>query len=259
MILAKKYEIQDLLGGGRFGFVYKGVHQKNKTFVAIKVESSCTTHILKHETTLLKYLYDQGVRTIPTVYWFGVIHSHAFLVMTYYDRCLYHLYHDPEHPIPFEKSVRFMQQAISILKSIHEKHVLHRDIKPHNFMIRGEELCLIDFGLAIVWDEEANVEKEEESVIGTPKYASFFIHRGEAYQRRDDLISLGYMFLEWIGGNRSLSWDCDGGEPKKKEEYILLKSWEKMEPWARQISQEGTRFLNYCYGLKMGEKPGYHF
>ena len=248
MILAEKYEILDKIGKGRFGVVYKGINIKNNRMVAIKVETLTTTHILKHETTLLKYLYDGGVRRIPIVYWFGIIHEHAFVVMSYYDSCLYDLYQQNDSKMSIEQTRQYMIQAIHLIDSIHRKQVLHRDIKPQNFMLKNGELCLIDFGLAIIREEkEEPVISGEQGIVGTPKYSSYFIHKGEPYQKRDDLISLGYIFIEWIGGNQCLPWNCNGGSPKSNEEYILLKSWEKIASVFSQISQEGTTFLNYLY------------
>lgn len=254
MILAKKYEILEKIGGGRFGFVYKGIQTKTKVVVAVKVESSSTTHLLKNETTFLKYLYEQGVRTIPTVYWYGVVQQHNFLVMTYYDCSLYDLYQTQTEKVSISQSMRYMKQAISILESIHGKHVLHRDIKPHNFMVRGDDLFLIDFGLATFW---ISGEQGEPGIVGTPKYTSYFLHKGDSFSRKDDLISLGYVFLEWIGGENSLPWNCCGGAPRKNEDYIFLKSWERVGTVCRETSQEGHTFLNCCYEWKWDERPNY--
>jgi len=252
MLLAKKYEIIEKIGGGRFGFVYKGINTKKNIHVAIKVESSSLTHILKNETTFLKYLYEEGEKRIPIVFWFGVIHSHTFLVMSYYECSLYDLYQ--RENVSVEKSKNFMKQAISILESIHSKYVLHRDIKPQNFMVCGDSLFLIDFGLATFW---VNGEELPPGMVGTPKYVSFFIHKGESFGRKDDLISLGYVFLEWVGGTQILPWNCNGGEPRKNENYILLKSWDTLQPVCREINDICEKLLRVCYETNKNEIPNY--
>jgi serine/threonine protein kinase len=247
MILAKRYRIGEKRGSGRFGAVYQGCYIKTGEPVAIKMELSKETRLVKHETTLLKYLYDLGVRRIPFVFWYGVLQEHAFLVMTFYECSLY----EKLGQLSLEESHRIIRQAISILQSIHQHQVVHRDIKPQNFMYRSGELFLIDFGLATFWIEG---EPGSKGIVGTPKYTSFFLHLGDGYGRRDDLLSLGYLMVVLYGG--VLPWCNHGGSPLKEEEYILLKSWEQ---WKLDMDYTVVyRFLDYCYHLAEEDAPHYH-
>jgi serine/threonine protein kinase len=261
MILSKRYKIIEKIGQGRFSNVYRGAKIKGNTDVAIKMELSTTMHLLKNEATFLKYLGDQQIRHVPVLHWFGHVENHAFLVLSFYDSCLF------STEYPFEKARKYLQNAITILEAIHEKHVLHRDLKPENFMLKGDELFLIDFGLATFFLDDMG--DQDTGVVGTPKYTSYFVHRGDSFGRRDDLLSLGYIFTEWIG--KRLPWNTNGGSPKSNEEYILLKSWENMQQEVfyknidsevicqerEKINQEGYKFLNYCYHLENGQRPHY--
>ena len=87
-------------------------------------------------------------------------------------------------------------KIIDILEPIHGLGVLHRDLKPQNFMMRNDELYLIDFGLSTVYmDEKYNIcPKRPDSleILGTPKFVSIRIHEGKDPSRSDDCISEFY-------------------------------------------------------------------
>lgn len=87
--IANKYNIDELLGNGKFGVVYLGTNLKNGEKVAIKTENANAKYkVLKHEVTVLNYLYGNGVRLIPSVYWYGVHFDYRCIVMSHYSNSL---------------------------------------------------------------------------------------------------------------------------------------------------------------------------
>lgn len=65
VIIGRRYQVLTKLGEGKFGIVYKGRNIATNQSVAIKTESSGSPNrLLKNETTILKYLYDQGCRCV---------------------------------------------------------------------------------------------------------------------------------------------------------------------------------------------------
>ena len=199
-----KYEIEKVLGKGKFGTVYKGKRIKDQEPIAIKIEalpinSPQSYKILKHETTILNYLQTrQCSKHIPTIYWYGIYNTYPTLIMTYYQNSLedYMKY----KTIDKDKRNKIMALLLEILGKIHKQYVIHRDIKPQNIMMKEGELYLIDFGLATFYVDEnfkhAECKREKEYILGTPKYISYNIHDGVEPSRRDDLISLGYLYME---------------------------------------------------------------
>jgi casein kinase 1 len=101
-------------------------------------------------------------------------------------------------------------KILDVLEHIHKFFTIHRDIKPQNFMIKDGDIFLIDFGLATFYITDSGEHFPNvvgNTMVGTPKYASIHIHNGCRYSRRDDLISLGYLYLCMILGG-DCPWLC---------------------------------------------------
>jgi len=202
-IFANKYEIQSILGKGAFGHVFLARDIKNNQKVAIKTDQNAKT--VKHETKMIQYLYSKGIRKIPKIYCYHTIDTFAYLAMELYEYSLYDLAPRLQDiSLDDRRSYihQIIRQILDIFRDVHQHFVVHRDIKPHNFMFKqNANLYIIDFGMSTFYmDEQGNhcPNETQHSLIGTPKYASIHLHKGNTYSRRDDLISLGYMaiFLE---------------------------------------------------------------
>ena len=268
--IANRYTIHSKVGSGQFGIVYKAIYNKTGAYVALKTEDLRTsTKLLKHETTILKYLYDHSCRNIPIVHWFGINHNFTCLAMTLYECSLYDYLNN--------KSLNETQlnacfhQMIHILESIHDQYVIHRDIKPHNFMIKNKEIFLIDFGFATFYIDEHKKHIEEgsqQTIIGSPMYVSFNIHSGSTPSRRDDLISLGYLYiymyfkeLPWDklnhNTNLELLYDVMHILHYKNQQRMNTKQFNELSPICDRINPFIGNYLSYCYQLKYADLPNY--
>jgi len=272
ILVGRKYVIEQLLGAGKFGSVYQGKNIKTQEKVAIKIENggSCAK-LLKHEASLLKYLYDHDCRNVPSVYWYGVAESTAYLVMPCYECSLYDKWISYSgEPPSLDKTNQVMVCCIDILESVHKNYVIHRDIKPQNFMYRNGELFLIDFGLSTFYLGENRENVQNEHITGTPKYISYFIHDGCCPGRKDDLISLGYMYL-WLccgelpwervsstseGGQGELLEECHILHPKNQERK-RLKGLDELQRSSYMSGPSICDYLCYTYGLDNRNEPHY--
>ena len=97
---------------------------------------------------------------------------------------------------------------IKRVETLHGKYMLHRDIKPDNFMLdRARNLCLIDFGLCKRYDYNGShiEEKQITSIIGSVNFVSLNVHKGIEPSRRDDVESCIYIIL-YLLLNGELPW-----------------------------------------------------
>ena len=248
--IGHRYQVLTKLGEGKFGIVYQGRNITTNQSVAIKTESlGSPIRLLKNETTILKYLYDQGCRCVPIVYWYGVHIDTTCLVFSCFTVSLYDYFHIRH--IDSEKRKSIMRTCIEMIESIHQHFVLHRDIKPHNFMIRDGELFLIDFGLATFYVDSCGKHIEDamsEDLTGTPRYMSYNVHCGHRASRRDDLVSLGYIYLWVINGE--LPW----------QKFVTdkeMKSWDIIENLVLDADAKLHAYLEYCYRIPYEGSPLY--
>lgn len=256
----RNYTIIERLGEGTFGMVYRGINNRNNTNVAIKFEKKIQgLNVLKHEVSILNYLYASGVRNIPAIHWYGIHNDIPTLIMTYYSSSL-HDYFIRKERIDEYRMSSVMVKCINILEHLSKNTVLHRDIKPNNFMILDGDIHLIDFGLATIYSCEYMIE---DDIIGSPKYASYFMHSGEPNSYRDDLLSLGYMYLFLNSG--SLDWQDipDVATTYSKTHIhhpnnIIRRNAKEIDTLSKTMNGSIQNYMDYCYSLKCDDVPNYH-
>jgi serine/threonine protein kinase len=269
IVIANKYILLEKIGMGKFGIVYKGIHRKTQQNVAIKMEKrDQEIATIKHETIILNHLYRKGCRDVPFVLWYGVYMEYTCLAMTYFEKTLSEI--KDKLVNEKEKINKIMYRLLDIIENVHEHYVIHRDIKIENFMILENEIFIIDFGLATFYIDENNEHiqyKKREYITGTPKYISINIHNGIEPSRRDDLISIGYVYLYLYYGN--LPWNNIPNVTKmdalnedsmhilnRKNMYIKEKK-ELHNIMEYAINCGCDKYMDYCYNLKYTEKPNY--
>jgi serine/threonine protein kinase len=139
-------------------------------------------------------------------------------------------------------------------------------------MIHNDELVLIDFGLATFYvdSEERHVPPatpKKQHIIGTPKYASWNIHRGEEYSRRDDLMSMVYVGLFLLYGSRFWS-DIQNDNKicflvEKSDILYPINKWyesHKIPQNIFAITKEWNELMEFArnvYRLSFQERPSY--
>jgi serine/threonine protein kinase len=200
-IINNKYKIIDKLGAGCFGEIYKGENIRTNEQVAIKVEPIATNlKLLKNESVIYHYL--AGTTGIPIVKWFGKDTVNYYMVLNLLGQSLQTLLKS-KVIFSLKLVLQIGLQIIFILKSIHEKGLVHRDIKPDNFLLGNndnkKQIYIIDFGFCKSIENVTNAKKTT-GLIGSLTYASLNAHNYTELSYRDDLESLGYMLIYFYQG-----------------------------------------------------------
>ena len=259
-VFFSKYKATKKLGEGSFGKVYKAEY--NKEEFAIKMENKSKEQgLLETEATIMSYLKGPN---IPIIKSYGYSGNYNVLVMQLLDKSLEDLF-NKYTKFTVKTTAMLGYQMVNILQYIHDKHIIHRDIKPDNFVMGAKEhndrLYLLDFGLAKKYRSSRTLIQypyvKKKKLTGTARYAS--IHALEAYEqsRRDDLESVGYVLMYFLRGD--LPWQ--GLKIRSKEDRykkILDKKKETTsEELCRNYPNEFYKYVDYTKNLEYTENPDY--
>ena len=230
MKIRGRYQILYLLGEGKFGKVFKAMELVSTKVVAIKMEYT-KPGLLKHETTILNYLNKKKCQNVPNIFWFGIESNVPCLIISFYP-CTFMEYLK-KSSFHHGKEKKVLQSMLKIIENVHDLGVLHRDIKPDNFMLNEKnQLILIDFGLSIFIEDRNNVLKKKDmekdsSITGNILFASPKVHEMYHSRKIDDLISIAYIGL-YMSLHLNLPWlPIDGKESTIN--YLFLKGKDSLQ------------------------------
>jgi casein kinase I family protein HRR25 len=250
-LINNKYKIIEKLGAGCFGEIYKGENIRTDEKIAIKVEPiSNNLKLLKNESVIYQYLV--GTTGIPNVKWFGKDTTNYYMVLNLLGDSLQTLINNKK-VFPLKLVLQVGLQIIFILKSIHEKDLVHRDIKPDNFLLGNndnnkKQIYIIDFGFCKSLANITNVKKTT-GLIGSLTYASLNAHNYTELSYRDDLESLGYMLIYFYQG--FLDW-------QKTEDIKLIIQMKQQVVDNEKIPILLRDFLRSVRTLGFKEMPDYN-
>ena len=211
-LIFKRFKLEKLLATSKFSWVYEGKNIIKNTPVAMKIEKEGEYDLLESEAYILTITKGLG---IPKVITFGRHSQYKILVEECLGNNLQELWesgpfkNDPsgEQNIYIKDICLLAMQGLERLKHIHEKDIIHRDIKPKNFIIgqnNKDVIYLIDFGFARKYRSSRTGKHIKFSntghVIGSWIFSSHNVIRGYESSRRDDLESFGYMLIYFAKG-----------------------------------------------------------
>ncbi|KAH7106232.1 kinase-like protein [Auriculariales sp. MPI-PUGE-AT-0066] len=263
-----QFKVGRRVGEGSFGVVFEGVAVATGTPVAIKFEPR------KSEAPQLRDEYRSyrtlaGTSGIPQTYYFGQEGLHNVLVMDLFGPNLEDLFDICGRKYSLKTVCMLAKQMLSRVQSIHDKYLIYRDIKPDNFLIgppgskTANVVHIVDFGMAKHYrDPKTKVHipyRERKSLSGTARYMSINTHLGREQSRRDDLESLGHVFLYFLRG--SLPWQgLKAATNRQKYERIgEKKQTTPISDLCEGFPEEFAIYMNYVRKLGFEETPDYDF
>src|ERR1700710_2856329 len=161
------------------------------------------------------------------------------------------------------------RKQLSRVQTIHEKNLIYRDIKPDNFLIgrpgtkSANVIHVVDFGMAKQYRDPKTKQhipyRERKSLSGTARYMSINTHLGREQSRRDDMESLGHVFLYFLRGG--LPWQGLKAATNKQN-YEKIGEKKQSTPVAELCEgfpEELGIYMNYVRKLAFDEEPDYDF
>jgi serine/threonine protein kinase len=235
--LDNKYQIEQLLGKGGMGAVYRATHLGTKRTVAVKV---IHPQLSAHDQFVARFRREAEAAgrlrhpNVVDVTDFGIAHTGngpvAYLVMEYLDGCTLAEIVSEEGRLPIAWVIDILEQVCAAVEEAHRAGIIHRDLKPDNIWLEpngrgGYTVKVLDFGLVKLGgadeigrgsspinadlseftEESATLIKSDSltavgSVMGTPVYMSPEQCRGDHLDTRSDIYSLGVVAYRLLTG-----------------------------------------------------------
>src|SRR5246127_3861172 len=198
------------LGRGAMGVTYKAVDINLRCPVTLKVISE---RYLGDESARLRFLREArtaaSVRhpNVASVFHLGTIGQNYFYAMEFVEGETLKNLIKRTGTLDVKLALEITTQVAAGLAAVHEQHLVHRDIKPTNIMVRlkeegGVTAKIIDLGLAKTLDESASETgiSSPGTFVGTPEFASPEQFAGVGVDIRSDLYSLGVTLWVMVTG-----------------------------------------------------------
>ncbi len=214
-----QYRIEELVGIGGMGRIYRAWDEKLGRPVAVKVlrdfksDDDITRRRFLREAELASRVVHPYVATV-----FDVVteNDDIFLVMEYVDGRPLHKVLERRRLTPGEASY-YGREIAEALSAIHEAGLVHRDLKPANIMLTNDDhVKVMDLGLARQfvpedWGQDGDATLTREGfTVGTPLYMSPEQLRGKEVDQRSDLFALGIVLYEALTGEHPFMRDSYG-------------------------------------------------
>jgi ABC-type amino acid transport substrate-binding protein/predicted Ser/Thr protein kinase len=199
------YQLQELIGRGGMGEVYRAFDTKTDRVVALKVlphrlaEDAVFQQRFRREAQAAAALNEPHV--VP-IHGYGEIDGRLYLDMRLIEgRTLSAILSDTGKPLEPALAVSIVEQVAAALDAAHATGLIHRDVKPSNILVTGRDFAyLIDFGLART-AEEAGLTTAG-STLGTLAYMAPERFSGSQADPRSDVYALACVLYECLTGDR---------------------------------------------------------
>ena len=202
LVFSDKYEVQEQIAQGGMGVLYKALDRKLNRVVALKVvhphlasDSSFLQRFLREARSMARLQHEN----IVSIFSVEKDNGTQFIVMEFFQGTNLQSRIQPGVSLPLHEALKITYQMTKALAYAHEHGIIHRDVKPANVLLDGDNrVKLTDFGIAAALDEAPLTSAGQ--LIGTLLYMSPEQARDTTLDGRSDLYSLGLILYEMLTG-----------------------------------------------------------
>jgi eukaryotic-like serine/threonine-protein kinase len=212
--LDEKYYLEERLGEGGMGTVYRARHLSMDRPVALKVlhpqfvDNDAARTRFQLEARAAVHLHHANAVSVTD---FGqTSDGNVYLVMELLKGHTLREIVAKEAPLETARAISIILQASAAVAAAHEAGIIHRDLKPSNILITKSAdapavVKVLDFGIAklasgLLDDEDASAVTLPGTRMGTPRYMSPEQHEGRDFTPAADVYSLGVILYEMLTG-----------------------------------------------------------
>ena len=212
-ILDGKYRLDEKIGSGGYGAVYKATQLNLNRLIAIKVFHPSKTN---NSAEALERFRLEGISASKinhpnslSIIDFGISSTNiAYLAMELLEGHTLRKEITKHACLSPLRALGILFPICSVLATAHKLGIIHRDIKPDNIFLHngkeGEVVKVLDFGVAKIFGDETNAELQNLTignlVLGTPNYLAPERIQNKSYDGRADIYSLGVVFYKMLTG-----------------------------------------------------------
>ena len=206
-VVLDRYEIEQELGSGAMGTVYRGRHLKLSRDVAIKImhehlatDPALITRFRREARACARLSHPNVVSVLD----FGQLASGVSVMVMDFVRGT-PLGDLMERPIARDRIFKLVRQILDGLDHAHAQGIIHRDLKPDNVIVEPDDHArIVDFGIAVLrgGDDDTQRVTGTGMIVGTPLYMSPEQAKGEPLDQRTDLYAVGMMLYELLSGKQ---------------------------------------------------------
>ncbi len=194
-------KVLHLIGEGGTSRVYLASRERDDEPLVVKILRS---EVTADSRALARFMEEYSLveriqsRHVARIYDHGSADEHAYLVMEFFEGGDLNKRLGGK-ALPPPECLRLFRELMLALGDIHEKGILHRDLKPQNLMFRDDgSLAIVDFGIAKHIDAVDMTGHGE--ILGTPRYMSPEQVQGKVLDLRTDIYSAGVLLFQMLTG-----------------------------------------------------------
>ncbi len=205
------YDLHDFVGDGASARVYRATYKSRDLACAVKIlhpeqelQRKTMKRFMREAHLLCKLRHDNIVRG----YEVRKVNGWRFLCMEWFDGCTVLDEIDRRGQLDGPTALHITRQIASALAYLHDKGIVHRDIKPGNVLVDGAVTAkLIDLGLCHLTSQAS--QEGEGTTVGTVGYISPEQAKGKEVDVRSDIYSLGVSLYHMVVGEVPFTGDDD--------------------------------------------------